>query len=149
MELHRFKSDDSYTIGTLFDVTFDRKKLCVTLEDGYREIKVPGETRIPAGTYVIKLRTVGGFHNRYSLKFPDMHRGMLWLQDVPNFQYILIHIGNYPKDSRGFILVGNTYSTGYIGNSTQTYCQIYPPIAQHLIDGGKVTITIIDGDRET
>ena len=38
---------------------------CYTLEDQYQEVKVMHETCIPEGTYDIKLRTVGGFHERY------------------------------------------------------------------------------------
>ena len=37
--------------------------------------KVYGETRIPAGTYKLKLRTEGGYHQKYSKRFPDIHRG--------------------------------------------------------------------------
>ena len=36
-----------------------------TLEDQYQEDKVMHETCIPEGIYDIKLRTVGGFHEKY------------------------------------------------------------------------------------
>ena len=36
-----------------------------TLEDQYQEVKVMHETCIPEGIYDIKLRTVGGFHEKY------------------------------------------------------------------------------------
>ena len=64
---------------------------CYTLEDQRQVKKVKGETRIPAGTYEIKLRTVGGFTKRYEQRFPDMHRGMLWLQDVPGVRKASTH----------------------------------------------------------
>lgn len=92
--------------ATLSMLSVDNVFECFTLEDEYREEKVAAETRIPAGTYDIKLRTWGGFHERYKRKFPSSHRGMLWLRDVPNFKYILIHIGNTDEDTAGCILVG-------------------------------------------
>ena len=64
---------------------------CFTLEDQYQEVKVMHETCIPEGEYEIKLRTVGGFNERYTKKYPTMHRCMLWLQDFPGFEYILIN----------------------------------------------------------
>ena len=79
------------TNGLLFiDGLFE----CYTLEDQYQAVKVMHETCIPEGTYEIKLRTIGTFHKRYKSKYPTFHRGMLWIQDVPGFEYILIHQGN-------------------------------------------------------
>jgi len=146
LEVLRFNSQEDYTLGLLFDVTDGRKFLCYTLEDEYREIKKKGETRIPAGTYPITLRTTGGFHSRYSRKFPDIHKGMLWVRDVPNFEYILIHVGNDQGDTEGCLLVGNTQKGGFIGDSVNGYKKIYPPIADALEKGEQVTITYIDYD---
>ena len=62
LEVQRFSSGDDSTLGLLFDVSGgDREFLCFTLEDEKRDIKVKGETRIPAGKYEIKLRKAGGF----------------------------------------------------------------------------------------
>jgi hypothetical protein len=123
---------------------------CWTLEDQRQDKKVMHETRIPAGTYEITLRTVGSFHFRYSNQFPDIHKGSLWIRNVPGFEFILIHIGNTDNDSSGCILVGDTAlqnvtNRGYIGDSTKAYKRIYPQIANTLTSGKKVTITIKDG----
>ena len=49
----------------LFEINRGKRTfLAYTLEDEQRDVKVYGETRIPAGTYKLKLRTVGGFHTR-------------------------------------------------------------------------------------
>lgn len=151
LEVLRFSSQDESTLGVLSDVTDGREFLAFTLEDEYRETKVAGETRVPAGTYKITLRTVGGFHGKYAAKYGDMHKGMLWVRDVPNFEYILIHVGNTDDNTEGCLLVGNTSQEniardGFIGESGNAYKRIYPPIAAALEAGEEVTITYIDHD---
>ena len=153
LEVLRFSSQEDSTNGILFDVTGgERKFLCYTLEDEYREEKVSGETRIPAGTYDIVLRTVGGFHSRYVKKYGEMHKGMLWVWDVPGFEYILIHTGNTDEHTAGCLLVGDTQqanfgsSNGMVGSSVNAYKRIYPPIAAAIESGEKVTITYTDFD---
>ena len=74
LEVLRISSERDSTSGILFDTTNDKKFLCYTLEDEKRDEKVMGETRIPEGTYEIKLRTVGGFHQKYTKRFGSMHR---------------------------------------------------------------------------
>jgi len=138
----RYYSADDYTLGMLLDETSGRKFLAYTLEDEHREVKVAGETRIPAGTYNITLRKVGGFHSKYSTKYGSMHKGMLWVRDVPGFEYILIHTGNTDEHTAGCLLVGNTSDyKGVIGSSVDAYKRIYPAIAKVLTDGGSVEIT--------
>ena len=108
------------------------------------------ETRIPSGTYRITLRTVGGFTAKYAKRFKDIHKGMLWVRDVPNFQYILIHCGNTDEHTSGCLLLGKTQTSnkdaknGFIGKSTQAYFDVYPPIAEALENGEDVSITYID-----
>ena len=153
LEVLRFSSQKDSTNGILFDVTGgERKFLCYTLEDEHREEKVSGETRVPAGTYDLVLRKVGGFHSRYSKKYGSMHKGMLWVWDVPNFEYILIHTGNTDEHTAGCLLVGNSQqanfgsSDGFIGSSVDAYKRIYPPIAEAIERNEKVTITYTDFD---
>ena len=56
LEVIRFSSQKDSTNGLLMDVTDEIKFLCYTLEDEHREDKIMSETRIPAGTYKLKLR---------------------------------------------------------------------------------------------
>ena len=152
LEVLRFSSQKDSTTGLLFDVTNgDRKFMAYTLEDEHRDVKVMHETRIPAGTYDITLRTVGGFHAKYSKRFGEMHKGMLWVRNVPNFEYILIHAGNDDDDTSGCLLVGDTQtqnvtSDGFVGSSVNAYKRIYKPIAEAIECGDEVTITYIDFD---
>lgn len=152
LKVIRFSSQSDSTSGLLFDVTDGTKFLCYTLEDERREEKVAAETRIPAGVYSVLLRKEGGFHSRYTKKYGDMHKGMLHVQDVPNFKWILIHTGNTDEHTAGCLILGDSQENnvlvkdGFIGRSTQAYKRIYPPIAEALENGEKVTIEYIDLD---
>ena len=152
LEVLRFSSQKDSTNGILFDITNGRKFLCYTLEDEHRDVKEYGETRVPAGTYNLSLRKVGGFHERYKKKYGAFHKGMLQVMDVPNFEYILIHTGNTDEHTAGCLLLGDTQTNnqiskdGFIGSSGQAYKRIYPKIADALEKGDCVKITYIDYD---
>jgi len=117
-----------------------------TLEDQYQAVKVMHETCIPEGTYDIKFRTVGGFHEKYKTRYGNSHYGMLHLQDVPNFTYILIHAGNTDEHTSGCLIVGETQQDldisddGFIGHSGKAYSKLYNKVAKELLLGKKVTI---------
>ncbi len=148
LEVLRFNSSDDFTTGLLFDVTDNvRSFLCYTLEDEARTTKKWGETRIPAGTYKLTLRAEGGFHSRYLAKFgAEFHKGMIYVNEVPNFEYILWHIGNDDDDTAGCLLVGKTSQDNFIGSSTTAYKEIYPPIRDAILNGEDVSVTYIDYD---
>jgi len=124
---------------------------CYGLEDEVRDVKVYAETAVPLGEYEIKFRTVGGFHtrtkSRYDSKYGEgWHLGMLELQDVPNFEFILVHSGNTDESTMGCYLVGNTQQDldvskdGFIGSSRVAYEKMYPKVRDALVAGEKVTI---------
>ena len=152
----RFSSQKDSTNGLLFQKTesFGLQFLCYTLEDEQRALKVKGETRIPAGIYDIQFRKEGGFHNKYSKRFSNIHKGMLQVMDVPNFDYILLHCGNTDEHSSGCLLLGDSQENnviikdGFIGKSTNAYKRIYPLIAKELELGNKVTIEYKDFDKQ-
>lgn len=151
LQVVRYSSQKDDTLGLLFDYTDERTFLCFTLEDEARTKKKWGETRIPAGKYRIELRTEGGFHARYKKRFPSLHKGMLWVKDVPGFEYILIHIGNDDDDTAGCLLVGNEVrqnitSSGKLLHSTDAYRRIYPLIVDKLLAGEEVWIIYADLD---
>tara|TARA_B100001059_G_scaffold168_1_gene166 strand:+ start:7497 stop:8087 length:591 start_codon:yes stop_codon:yes gene_type:complete len=131
------------TNGLLF---IDGKFECYTLEDQYQAVKVMHETCIPEGEYDIKFRKTGGFHTRYSAKYGNSHYGMLHLQDVPGFTYILIHVGNTDESTSGCLVVGETQQDldiskdGFIGSSSVAYKKMYSKVAGQLLQGKKVSI---------
>jgi hypothetical protein len=140
LNLQRINDNGFSTVGMLEvdGLTF------FTMEDTFREVKVYGQTRIPAGRYEIKLRTEGKFHNQYKREF-SIHKGCLWLQDVPNFQYVLIHIGNTAQDSSGCILVGSKIvNNDFIGGSTVAYLKLYKHVLEAFENGEQVFIEIKD-----
>jgi len=153
LKVLRFSSQEDSTSGLLF---LEGKKglefLCYTLEDEARVLKVRGETRVPAGTYKLELRTEGGFHNKYKKKYGGFHKGMLHVTNVPNFEYILIHTGNTDEHTAGCLLVGdsqennNIIKDGFIGKSANAYKRIYTNISKAIIDGKNVTIEYVDYD---
>ena len=143
----RFISDADATISK---VAVDSRFVCFGLEDEFREEKVVGETRIPDGNYRITLRTEGGFHERYSKRFREFHRGMLHIRNVPNFQFILIHCGNTDEDTKGCLLVGSQAITAagdmMVTESTAAYRRFYPLVVD-AAEHDDLSITFIDNDR--
>lgn len=140
----RFVSDNDTTASI---VAVDDKFECFGIEDEPRAHKIPSETRIPAGTYPVRVRTHGGFHNRYSEKF-DFHQGMLEICNVPMFTDVLIHIGNDDDDTAGCLLVNAGVNTSgpIVGmSSTGAYKKLYSHVIQAALDG-ELHIQIEDGD---
>ena len=155
LKVLRFSSQEDSTSGLLFlEDEFGLNFLCYTLEDERRALKVRGETRVPQGTYSIKLRTEGGFHERYKKRFGALHKGMLHVINVPGFEYILIHTGNTDEHTAGCLLVGDSQENnviikdGFIGKSTNAYKRIYKDISTAIINKEEVTITYKDLDAE-
>jgi len=150
IDVVRYSSGKHDTLGKMY---IDGEQVAVTLEDEYREVKVKKDTRIPAGTYNVTLRTVGGKHAAYWHKFPDFHKGMLWIRDIPNFEWVLIHIGNHDAHTDGCILVGTQVDPQKenqlevkrnIWSSPTAYKKVYPIIANHLAAGKRAVIRVTD-----
>jgi hypothetical protein len=153
LEVLRISSGEESTLGALFEFngyangSTNRQFLCYVLEDQFNEPKIPGETRIPPGRYQILERNEGGMIQRYKKRFP-WHKGMLWLQDVPGFTYVYIHVGNDDDDTEGCLLVGDGQSTnvgdnGMVTQSVNAYRRLYNRIITAL-ETEDVWITIED-----
>ena len=155
-EVLRTSSGKDSTSGLLFEVSQNKRTfLAYTLEDEQRDVKVWGETRIPAGTYKLKLRTEGGFHNKYLSKYgKPFHKGMIHVQDVPGFEYILWHTGNTDEHTAGCLIMGNTQTNnriakdGFIGSSVDAYKFVYPRVVSAIEAGIDVEVEYIDYDGD-
>lgn len=98
--VQRSPSSNKCTHGVL---SIGDKFQCVTLEDEIREIegwpvedwKAAGHSAIPAGTYELRMT----FSNRFQKTMPQ-------LMNVPGFEGIRIHTGNFASDTEGCVLLG-------------------------------------------
>ena len=150
MELlvERIASDADTTIGLFWINGIFRTFTC---EDEFRLEKVTGETRIPAGEYRVALRTNSPMADRYGKRFGTWHDGMIWIIDVPNFEYVYIHVGNTDNDSSGCILVGygamaRRAEGMNIQQSRSAYVEIAKDIFAAFKIGEQVNINIVDRD---
>lgn len=136
IEVFRFDSGSDDTLGKMY---IDGVFHCYTLEDEYREVKVKGETRIPAGTYKVGL-----------VNSPKFGHDMLLIENVPNFSGILIHPGNTEDQTSGCLLVGKRIGSlnhkRAVLDSKMAYKEIYPIIAGAIKEGQEVTIRYMDRD---
>ena len=140
IEVLRYNSDEDHTNSVIL---VNGKYQCDGLEDEYRRTKVKHETRIPDGEYQITFRNVGGFHQRYLDRYgSEWHKGMLWVRNVPNFEYILIHAGNHDDHTSGCLLVGsaNKNDANFIGQSRDAYEKLYPKVRNALLNNETVKI---------
>jgi len=122
------------TIGKLYiNGVFE----CYTLEDKdrYLEIhphdKIDHVSAIPRGIYKVELR--------YSPHFKAITPHLI---DVNGFAYVLIHWGNYAKDTDGCILVGKTKGENFIGNSKAEFKLLMEKLKIAFSSNEEVTIEI-------
>ena len=131
--LHRKYRLPGYSIGKLY---VNGTYVCDTLEDTDRNLyqgmgeewimekKVYGETAIPYGRYRITLKVQSPKYSKR--KTYEKIKGYLpRLLEVPCYQGVLIHIGNYPKDTDGCVLVGYNTKKGAVMNSTKAFWKLY------------------------
>lgn len=117
LKVIRFKFTEKSTISELY---FNGTLIGYTLEDKDRllddsmsldkikAIKQYGETAIPTGVYEAELYE------------SPTHGTVILLKDVKGFSMIEFHVGNFPKDSLGCLLVGSSYGVDVVKNSKAT-----------------------------
>ena len=93
------------TIGELF---INEERICDTLENPYLDNQ-RAISCIPEGEYKVRIRLP-----RESATRDYMH---LLVKDVKDRDYILFHIGNFPRDTSGCILVGLGSQQDAVNNS--------------------------------
>lgn len=128
--LQRDLLDAHRTFGKLH---IDGEYECETLEDTVREVKVPGETAIPAG--------------RYRITLENSHRfgpNTLTINNVPGFTSIRIHGGNTEDDTKGCVLVGINRTLSGINTCKPALDDLKIKVARmlHQPFAGEVWITI-------
>lgn len=113
LKITRFKNIKDGTLGE-FELLFNGKIFLkgYTLEPaGADETRRGMDRRILEGVY-----DVAWWHS------PKFNRilPVLFNEQVPRDRCILIHAGNYPKDTEGYILLGSTFSDEGVFNSLST-----------------------------
>lgn len=143
--LLRYVDDGDTTLGLLF---YNGKFYCYTLEDTFRETKVAGQTRIPKGTYKVGFnKSLTGLTQKYRNKYPwfEYH---LHLKNVPGYEGIYIHVGNYHQNTEGCILLADGIGAGssqlMVTHSQQAYKRFYLQIKKILDREEQVRICIKD-----
>jgi hypothetical protein len=150
MELKRLQDDGTSTLGVL---SFDGEFYCYTLEDTFRAKKVVGETRIPAGEYMVDFnKHLTNMTKRYRENefFSEWFTFHLHLKNVPGFEGVYIHNGGHHEHTDGCILVSTDYvektddKPVTFTNSRNTFKNLYIKLKQHLDAGVRVRIVIQD-----
>lgn len=145
IEILRYAHGTDSTLGLLL---VDGAFTCYTCEDERRHTKVPGQTRIPEGRYNLVLRHAGAMNERYGRRFAEIgHAGMLWLLDVPGFEWVYIHVGNTEADTDGCILVGEDAVRGKDGGGTLlrsvgAYMHLYQQVLRVTERKEPVTVSV-------
>lgn len=140
IELYRNYYRQNYIIGKLF---IDDDYFCDTLEPMYREIN----GAIPVGTYKVSLDIVSPkFQNRFPYK-TLCHGRVPRVLGVPGRQGVLLHVGNFPQDSQGCILLGKNTKVGAVLQSLVTFTNFYNKIKDSIyLD---ITISDVPLDKES
>jgi len=92
VKLIRKRQDNTQTTGELW---FENKRVAYTLELPWKENQ-RRVSCIPLGLYEV--------HEHQAPNYPKAKS--YWVQNVPNRSEILIHYGNFHRDTKGCILVG-------------------------------------------
>lgn len=148
--LLRYSDDGESSLGLWFRRDPTRAKFqSYTLEDGFRVIKVVGETRIPARLYELKLRKE---LTPLTQRYRERYSWFSWhveIVGVPGFTSVYVHVGNKDKDTDACVLMGddannNQVEDGFIGKSVNAYKRWYEEIVPHLEAGGRAFVDVCD-----
>ena len=125
------------TIGSL---ALDGQHLAYILEDRVRkagEPKVYGETAIGYGRYQVVITK----SERFS-KAAGKDVFLPLLLDVPYFEGIRIHTGNYATDSEGCLIVGTGKTKDMVTDSRKAFTKVFTMLKEQLDAGDEIWLTI-------
>ncbi|WP_372774599.1 DUF5675 family protein [Mangrovibacterium sp.] len=147
LKMIRISDDGDTTLGLLF---INNQFYCYTLEDSGKRVNNPTETRIPAGTYPIRLSSsTDEMTQKYKTQYPDWFSTHLQVQQVPGYPSVYIHQGgNHQHTSSGGILVSDSvqgqWKHAELTNSLLTFKRLYKFINDEMATGTAYRIMILD-----
>jgi hypothetical protein len=122
---------DTFTsVSTIGELFVNGERFCDTLELPYKNNE-RNISCIPEGHYKVRLR-----YPRESATRDYLH---LLIQDVPNRDFVLVHIGNTAQDTRGCLLVG----LGSQQDSVQNSRMAMELLIKEIINLGGTNINLI------
>jgi hypothetical protein len=138
----RHEKTDETTIGDFF---INGERFCYGLEpvdrglnadmplEEIQRVKVDGETAIPLGRYqVIKFHSPA--HNKYLAR----------VINVPDFDFIEIHIGNFAKDTKGCLVLGYEMAVNSVLDSRAAIEEFEVQFFAAIDKGEEVWIEYVD-----
>lgn len=134
LEVTRLFKTDKSTIGVLVAQSASFIRLTAySLEPPIRTDDVKPRA-IPVGVYKVTL-----------YQSPKRGYKVALLHDVAGFEAIEIHIGNFPKDTEGCILLGNHRGPDEVLDSEVIFQKLMALLEEAESNGEVNTISIIDG----
>lgn len=134
--LTRYNLTEKSSIGR---IVVDGEEKYTSLEPVMRQVagkpvsewKIDGKTAIPTGTYEIDMLMSAHF----GVKTPH-------ILNVEDFEAVEMHVGNWPINTKGCVLVGMISGADYIGRSKEACQELYAAVTAAKGRGKKVFITI-------
>lgn len=148
--LTRFSDNGKSTLGLLHHKETG-KFLDYSLEDTHRDVKIKGETRIPAGYYELKIRKEDtDLTKKHRIDYGAWFKYHIEVTGIANFSGVYLHAGNNDGHTQGCLLIGNTQNNHHTvqGNplvsSVDGTRRVYELVYPELEAGHKVFIQIRD-----
>jgi len=149
----RYSDNTKSTQGLFFEKNEETKKLTFfshSLEDEHRDIKVSGETRIPAGFYELKIRkeeTVLTLKHRQT--YGSWFQYHIEITGIKGFSRVYVHALNHESETDGCLGLGDTQNNHMIEadnmqRSIQAVKRWYQKVYPHLDSGKRAWIEIRD-----
>lgn len=147
--IQRFSDNTQSTLGLLFNPLM--KFMAFSLEDQHRDVKVKGDTRIPAGRYRLMIRKdETPLTLKHRKVYETWFKYHIEVTGVPGFTGIYWHAGNDELDTSGCQLFGDSVVSHYVQpknpllSSMNAIKRIYSEVYPLLEKGEEVWVEIRD-----
>lgn len=144
IRVERIANKPTYCVGHVYvNGVFECDSLEPHCINWSKENKVEGKTAVPEGKYPIDMNTpspsFGGKEPYKTLCNGKLPR----LKGTTTHQGVLIHCGNFPKDTKACLLVGKNDKVGQVSNSKVAFTKLYTKMKAAHDKGETITIEYI------